>query len=348
MIVPPRFLFLSINETCNLHCLHCDYWKVRLPSLQTIRLPRTIEILTEFADLSPGGRVVICGGEPMLDPVTYFEVCRISRNLGLTTLSITNGTLINSLDAAKTVISYGPDEIGISLDSPVPKIHDRMRGTPGSFLAATSALLALQRARHLASNPWASRKPTKIYAMGLLSASTYRILDEFYQLVLTDIGCDKLKLNAIQPTFLNTRAAQSRPADLHFQTESQVDPDVLQQNLISCNKKWDLHLNPEWIEQVVSYFRDLWHHPDLDRGWQTDLKTSLRLCDSGERNIMVDVMGRASLCFSSQFPSRTLHQPGDLRRFWEEADQIQSMTECRALCGISHSVRRVSATMTPQ
>jgi len=343
---PPEFLFLSINEHCNLRCLHCDYWRMRRPSLLTTSLPRQGEILSEFAEMSPEGKVVICGGEPTLDPSAYFETCRICRYLGLTTLSVTNGSTVATPEDADRMMQNGPDEISISLDGCDPETHDRMRGARGAFAEATRSLSLLLEAR--------SRRPAwrwsdlpKIYAMGLLTASTCHHLDSFYELVLAKIGADKLKLNAVQPSFLNTRAGQRLDSDEFFEVESQVDPDLLDRDLIACDQKWRLNLNPAWRSQVVSYFRYLWQKPQLARGWEGGFETNELLCNSYDRNVMVDVHGRASLCFSTAFPSRRLEKRGDLRDFWESPGCRKEMSTCRALCGISHSVRREHATRTP-
>jgi MoaA/NifB/PqqE/SkfB family radical SAM enzyme len=341
---PPEFLFLSINEHCNLHCRHCDYWKMTRPSLLATSLPRQAEILGEFAQLTPRGKVVICGGEPTLDTGAYFETCRISRSLDLTTLSVTNGSTITTPDDADRMIQDGPDEISISLDGHDAAVHDRTRGTKGAFVEANRALSLLLKARDQSKSGWIARKRPKIYAMGLLTSSTCHHLDDFYELVLAKIGADKLKLNAVQPSFLNTRSEQQRDYDRFFEIESQVDPDTLLKDLVYCDEKWKLNLNPTWIDQVVSYFRDLWQTPDLQKGWNGGFRTSEHLCNSYDRNIMVDVLGRASLCFSTAFPSRKLEKPGDLQKFWETPGCRGEMNECRSLCGISHSVRQAHAT----
>jgi len=40
-----------------------------------------------------------------------------------------------------------------------------------------------------------------------------------------------------------------------------------------------------------------------------------------------------------------LARPGDLRRFWHEAEFVRAaMRGCNQLCGISHSVRRETST----
>jgi MoaA/NifB/PqqE/SkfB family radical SAM enzyme len=336
---PPEFLFLSINEVCNLRCQHCDYWRTAHPALDTIGLDRQEELLAELAELSPNGKVVICGGEPTLEVGTYFRVCSVSRRLGLRTLSVVNGTTIANLACALRMTTLGPDEISVSLDGPTADIHDRMRGRKGAFAQATNALRLLLDARLI------SGSPVRIYAMGLLTKSTSVLLDEFYDLVLRQIGADKLKLNALQPSFLHTRIGQPKKSDDVFAAESQVDADALESSLARCCEKYALGFNPHWVRQVVGYFRGLNGKPDLDQGWRGGFVTDEHICNSPERNIMVDLGGRASLCFSTAFPRTPLEKPGDMRRFWEENATLKTeMGRCRALCGISHSVRREHST----
>jgi len=340
MKTPPRFLFLTINEVCNLRCQHCLYWKSkRRPS---ITVQRQLQIVEEFAELSPGGKVVICGGEPMLDEEAYFGVCATSRRLGLRTLSVVNGTRVRSSADAYRMVTEGPDEVSVSLDHPRAEMHDKIRGTRGSHAWAVRSLDLLLRARKTENRP-------RIYVMGLLCRSTYPLLDEFYHLVLASIGADKLKLNAVQPTFLITRGegGQEPESDDFFARESQVDPDELRWLLSWCDAKYRLQLNPTWVDHVTSYFRSLWRVPEetLRLGWMCGIDTSAHICDSCDRNVMVDLDGRASLCFSRAFRSQQLSRPGDLKKFWKGADDVRKeMGTCNRICGISHSVRCSSAT----
>ena len=343
---PPEFLFLSINEICNLRCQHCNYWRTKQPSLGVLTISRQDEILAEFAELSPQGKVVICGGEPMLDVGPYFQVCATSRSLGLRTLSVINGTMVTSASDADKVLEIGPDEISISLDGHNEEIHDRMRGRKGAFIQTTDALKLLLEARARAEATPPTSHHLKIFAMGLLTKTTSPHLDEFYDLVLNKIGADKLKLNALQPSFLHTRLGQDKDSDDFFAAESQVDPEALAASLVDCNEKYDLHFNFQWMEQVVSYFKKLHGAADLTKGWKGAFTTEGHICNSPERNIMVNLDGRASLCFSNEFPQTRLSKPGDMRRFWEGNDLLKErMGRCNALCGISHSVRREHSTL---
>jgi MoaA/NifB/PqqE/SkfB family radical SAM enzyme len=144
----------------------------------------------------PAGNVVICGGEPMLDLDVYFGITQQCLALGLTGISVVNGTRIRRPDMADRMIAEGPKEISISLNSQRPELHDETRGVPGAFDKAVRALRLLVDARR--RNPGHG---TRIYVMGLIFDRNYREIEAFYDFVLNDVGADKLKLNFLQPAF---------------------------------------------------------------------------------------------------------------------------------------------------
>jgi MoaA/NifB/PqqE/SkfB family radical SAM enzyme len=237
---------------------------------------------------------------------------------------------------AERMVRFGPDEISISLNSPDPALHDRTRGVPGAFDKAVTALRLLLAAR--ARFP---ERGTRIYVMGLVFAGSYRDLEAFYDLVLGEIGADKLKLNFLQPSF-----GDGSGEDRFFAEQGRMDPEELAAILRRCEAKYGLGFNPVWIENVLMYVRSVNAGSDNERGWSAATRTSAHICNTYERNIMVDPYGFARLCFSSAFRGAQLHERGDLRRFWNGADDIRAqMRTCNALCGISHSVRRESATL---
>ena len=125
-----------------------------------------------------------------------------------------------------------------------------------------------------------------------------------------------------------------------------VDGDELVKIISACDQKYQLGLNPEWLRQVGMYFRSLAQITDLDKGWGASQGTSEHICNSYDRNVMINHYGVARLCFSDQFPGKQLAQSGDFTRFWNRANDIRAkMRRCNQFCGISHSVRRESSTL---
>jgi MoaA/NifB/PqqE/SkfB family radical SAM enzyme len=336
---PPKFLFVDINQQCNLRCKHCMYWlreEVALPG--HISIQRRSEIVAEFAELNPHGKVVICGGESMLNPERYFAVTRQCHELGLGCLSVINGTKVTDQTVAEQMIFEGPSEITVSLNSHLPEVHDRSRGMIGSFDLATGAIRLLLAARqHLGVH-----KP--VYAMAVVSELNYRELDAFYGFVLQTLKADKLKLNFLQPTF---GPVHTTAGDEFYRRHIIADCEELGRILEMCDRKYGLNLDQEWIRVVKLYHHSVQANGDAAKGW-AGKGTVEPICNSYERNLMVNMFGKVRLCFSTNFPGKQLRRKGDLARFWfGNARLRRKMATCAQYCGISHSVRRVSATIKP-
>jgi MoaA/NifB/PqqE/SkfB family radical SAM enzyme len=314
------------------------YWRQKPDDASAhISIERRNEIIQEFTEMNSQGIVVICGGESMLDPDRYFAVTDKCTERGLRCLSVINGTRVTTAGMADRMIEAGPSEITVSLNSHRPEVHDETRGVAGSFDKAVSALRLLleSRGRH-------GRGP-KILAMAVICERNYRDLDAFYDFVLNDIGADKLKLNFLQPTFGPPTALYH---DRFFAQNVIRDEEELARIILSCDQKYRLHLNPVWLEQVCMYHRSIKQNGLMRLGWKRGKGTEEHICNSYERNIMVDLWGRARLCFYTGFPSFQLIKSGDLRNFWEGCDRLrQRMNRCNRYCAISHSVRKESATL---
>ena len=335
---PPRFLFLTVNQRCNLRCRHCAYWKQDdSDRARYLTREQRRAIIREFAAMSPGAAVVICGGESMLDPEAFFDVAATSRHAGLRCLAVVNGTCIRNEDMANRMIREGPTEISISLNSHIESIHDETRGVPGAFRMATQAVRLVRAAREQQG------AATRLYVMALVHEGNYCELDGFYDFVLRDLRADKLKLNFIQPTF-----GGSDP-DEFFEQHHIRDARALLAVIRACDVKYGLNLSAAWMAQVQMYVESVSRNRDAIRGWHSETGTVEHICNSYERNIMVDLYGQARLCFSTAFPGRTVRKPGELRRFWfERSAAIRTqMRCCNRYCGISHSVRRENATSRP-
>ncbi|MDK9701508.1 MAG: radical SAM protein [Sulfuritalea sp.] len=334
---PPQFLFVHVNRRCNLRCQHCNFWKLDdADKSRYLRGDRMRGLLGEFAAMNAAGKVVICGGDALLDLEDYFNISTTCRELGLHAMGVINGTRIRDQRIAERLIREGAHELSLSLDSHLAELHDEVRGVPGAFDKTVAALRRLLEARERTGSA-----DSRIHVMGLIFARNYLALEDFYDLVLNDIRADKLKLNFLQPSF-----GHQGGVDDFFARHHRIDPDRLLEVIERCDRRFGLGLNPAWKEGVRMYFRSLIGCPDIQLGWASSARTIEPICNSYERNIMVDHFGFARLCFSPTFPGMQLGRTGDLARFWEIAGPIRNaMSQCRQLCGISHSVRRETSTL---
>ncbi|MCL6560895.1 MAG: radical SAM protein, partial [Firmicutes bacterium] len=84
--------------------------------------------------------MIFSGGEPVMRP-DLFELVAYARGKGLRAVLGTNGTLI-SRAVAEQLKEAGIMAVGISLDSMNKKVHDDLRGLPGSWDAAVDGMRA--------------------------------------------------------------------------------------------------------------------------------------------------------------------------------------------------------------
>lgn len=335
---PPQFLFYQIYRGCNLRCNHCDFWKLKEhPDAQSPE--RIRQMVADFARLSEGrGSVVTCGGEPTLAKEKYWALCGEARAQGLRMLSVQNGTRIKTLDDARKTLLEGPHETTISLDGPVAEMHDRFRGAKGSFAVATRAVRLLVQAREELG---LSRPESMVNVQTIFCGSLKGRLREFYDFVLGDLKADKLKLTIMFPTF--NHPDREGFIDPYFEAEHIQDIDAMLAELAESDRAHGIPRNPVWIEQVRMYHQSV----ALKRAqgslrWSTVSETTRdRVCDSMERNIMVNDLGLMRLCFHSAFPGEQYTDYESMRAFWYESSEAWrgDMRACKRLCGMSHSQR---------
>jgi MoaA/NifB/PqqE/SkfB family radical SAM enzyme len=328
---PPKFLFMQTNQRCNLKCTHCSYWlNDDSDSANYLSREQRIEFLTEFKKMGGQG-MVTCGGEPMLDLEEYFALTSACRRLELRCLSVVNGTRIHNRQAAERMLKDGPSEITISLDHWNAEDNDRLRGVKGAHLVASKAVQLLVEARAKLGYG------TPINVMTILSEDTWPTLEVFFNYVLNELGADKLKLNLIQPTF------QGRGEDAYFSGSRVKDVDGCVSMIRWCDSQFGIKRSLEWLSDVEMYLRSV-RNPLM--GWNSSRGTERAICNSYDRNIMLDLYGNARLCFSTLFPDTKL-TPKELKSFWfEDSIPIRNcMVGCKQYCGISHSVRRSESTV---
>jgi MoaA/NifB/PqqE/SkfB family radical SAM enzyme len=135
---------LAYTSECNLKCNMCNVW-VRSDEVKS---ELSLEEWKKVADIlaTEGVRLIfLFGGEPFLrsDIYEFIEYCKIKHNLFVETVS--NGTCFNEKNAKK-VVKSGIDKLCISLDGP-SKIHDKIRGIPGSYAKSLEGISNIIAAR---------------------------------------------------------------------------------------------------------------------------------------------------------------------------------------------------------
>lgn len=176
----PLYVKIKLIFGCNLKCEMCNHWRVTREA--PLSISRFKEIIEELSEMGCQ-KIHFSGGEALLRPQMIQLVERAS-SLGIRVTLTTNGTLVDKVQA-KALIQAGLRGVNISIDSPERKIHDQIRGVPGSWKKACQAVRFFRRYAH--------KGKLTIRINTVVSRTNYLSLGTLHQLA-SDLGADSLNL----------------------------------------------------------------------------------------------------------------------------------------------------------
>ena len=137
---PVIFAKIKLLWQCNLSCVFCE----RPAPGEPMGLPAFKKILDDL--IGHGVRKIhFSGGEILLHP-GILGILEAACSSGVQVNFTSNGTLLTK-EIAKAVTEIGVHSISLSLDSPKPGVHDRLRGRKGAFKSTVRAMEYLLRYR---------------------------------------------------------------------------------------------------------------------------------------------------------------------------------------------------------
>ena len=139
----PIYVKIKVNYGCNLKCEMCKHW--RETHEPPISMDRFKEVISELAELGCK-KIHFSGGEPMLRPGLP-DLVEHATSLGIRVTMTTNGTLIDKVKARR-LIEAGLRGVNISIDSPIRKMHEKIRGVDGSFKQTVKAVTLFNKYAH--------------------------------------------------------------------------------------------------------------------------------------------------------------------------------------------------------
>lgn len=139
----PLYVKIKVNYGCNLKCEMCKHWRETRET--PIPMERFREVISELAELGCQ-KIHFSGGEPMLRPQLP-DLIEYATGLGIRVTLTTNGTLIDKVKA-KRLVEAGLRGVNVSIDSPLRKMHEKIRGVEGSFKLTTRAVALFRRYAH--------------------------------------------------------------------------------------------------------------------------------------------------------------------------------------------------------
>ncbi|NTW97329.1 MAG: radical SAM protein, partial [Oscillochloris sp.] len=176
----PLYVKIKLTFGCNLRCAMCGHWRTQREA--PLPIARLHALIDELADLGCR-KLHLSGGEPLLRPQVP-ELVEQASGRGVRVTLTTNGTLVDKA-LARRLAEAGLRGVNLSLDSPVRKIHDGVRGVAGAWKAT------LRAARHLARA--APRGKLALRINTVVSRANYRSLATLPDLA-HELGAESLNL----------------------------------------------------------------------------------------------------------------------------------------------------------
>lgn len=323
----PLYVKLKLVWACNLRCAMCNHW--RDGAAAPLDLAFYESLTDELAELGCQ-KIHLTGGEPLLRPDLERLVARIA-DRGMRPTATTNGTLLTG-DRARALVEAGLRNVNVSLDSPDPAVHDRVRGVPGAWRKTVAGL------QHLRA--WL--KTGRLQINTVIGPLNYATLDRLPDLAVA-LGVDRLNLIPLdEHTPDLQRLDRAQIEDYNRRIAPAIARKALAAGLLASEA------------DAYPFGRS---HADLDfssagryaRGYYGD-----RPCFAPWTHALVDHRGRVSVC--CMLPNKPVI--GDLRRssfreIWEgdafaalrRTRDLPLFEACRTCDMFAEPNRRLAATI---
>jgi MoaA/NifB/PqqE/SkfB family radical SAM enzyme len=325
---PPSTLFIEITRECNSRCRYCHMWTLK-DGPESLSTEEKAAAIRDFAKMNPHGQVVFTGGEVMMKD-EFWHLIGEARKSGLLSATNTNGSYVGP-ENHERLLADGPDHLVFSLDSHIAEVHDYHRGLAGAFTHTVETLRELVRLRGSSG----SRAKTQLFTNSVLTDRNIEHLLT-YAAFATDLGLDGCTFQVLSPTFHRKGRGDvfyrkhffpDRPAAIAV---LQVLRDRLAEFPVIKTTDNDLR----WMQSYI-----------FDPAALTE-----PICNSHERNMMVDYQGEVLLCFDMRqiFDGRSVGniRTSGLGDLWggEVAHTARGIMEsCRKPCGMLNCHRRPAA-----
>lgn len=140
--VNPFIVIWEVTRACQLHCLHCRAEAQRHRHPLELTTEEGLRLVDEIADMGQP-LFVLTGGDPLERP-DLLDFIRHGTARGLEVAMTPSATPRVTREALAAAKAAGLKRCALSLDGATAEVHDRFRGTRGSFERTMQALRWLQ------------------------------------------------------------------------------------------------------------------------------------------------------------------------------------------------------------
>lgn len=129
--VNPFIVIWEVTRACQLKCVHCRADAQTTPDPNELSHDEGMKLIDQIYEMD-NPMLVFTGGDCMMRE-DLFELADYAVKKGMRVSMVPSATDNVTKEKMEKAKSVGLSRWGFSLDGPTPEIHDRFRGTPGSF-----------------------------------------------------------------------------------------------------------------------------------------------------------------------------------------------------------------------
>jgi len=133
----PLDVICEITYVCNLECPTCFRWTAK-PDEHELTAAQWKDVLRKLKAWLGAFNLTFTGGEPFLRR-DILDIFRFAAENGIVTGVVSNGSLIDKA-LAREIVGSGLDGLTLSLNSMIPEVHNKTRGTNAAFNEVMTAI----------------------------------------------------------------------------------------------------------------------------------------------------------------------------------------------------------------
>src|SRR5690606_388175 len=138
----PFIVIWEVTRACELKCVHCRADAQPKPHPDELTHEEGLRLIDQIYEMD-NPMLGFTGGDCMLRE-GLFELADYAIKKGMRVSMVPSATHNVTVEKMKKTKEIGLSRWGLSLDGPTPEIHDKFRGTPGSFELTIEKIKQLQ------------------------------------------------------------------------------------------------------------------------------------------------------------------------------------------------------------
>lgn len=208
----PEKVQLYPTDRCNLNCIFCAQRNEDYGYKEELSHDRWIEVVKEISSMDVNRVLISGGGEPFCRPRTTLKIMEIVKDKNIKGRLITNGTLLDRETCGK-IMDIGWDEVVFSVDAPSSKLHDRLRGSKGTFGKIVDSIETLRSLK--------GEKESRLAVNFVLMAKNYKELPEMIEF------CDRMGIDSINFEPLTINNPRDRKLKLDKKQRKEMAEEII-------------------------------------------------------------------------------------------------------------------------